>query len=46
MRKYILGPVLHVAAWPAHPSSDRAADTAGLDVRGKELNRLLAEEWE
>ncbi len=45
MRKYVLSLVLLVVAWPPDASS-HAADMASLDLRRKELNHLLSEEWE
>lgn len=45
MREYVLGLVVLLAAWPAH-AFPGAADTASVDVRRKELNHLIAEEWE
>jgi hypothetical protein len=45
MRKYILILVPLLAAWlPA--ASSRLDDTANVETRRKELNRLLAEKWE
>ena len=45
MRGYILSLVVLLAAWPVH-AFPVAADTSSIDARRKELNRLLAEEWE
>ena len=47
MRRYVLSLVLLMAAWPP-PASSHPDGTAPVDVnaRRKELNRLLAEEWE
>jgi len=45
MRRYVLGLIVLLAAWPAH-AFPGTADTASVDVRRKELNHLIAEEWE
>lgn len=45
MQTSVLGLVLLLALWPSSTSS-RSAATTSVDAQRKELNRLLAEEWE